>query len=393
MNTSKQINIMVLLVFASVIATAAYTLWDPSRASEAKDTQLERTVDRGAYLFSQNCRACHGDKGEGGQAASRLPQALILNRFDLQGRKTPNGPVDKATKDAAFKLIVNTLTCGRVGKYMPPWSIAQGGTLTDEQIAQLATFITEGTGWNTARDYAVHGYETFHIAGDITDGIRLVDAVSSTDTVLHLSNVVPLGKGVRIQMGENLDADKAADTNEIMIIDAVDTNANTVTVERHVGTTKAVDHAAGTPVLRVPSPPNPPTITGSTGPVCGQYPPPPAPTAAAGGTPAAGATPTAAAAAATDLKLVGKNLAFDTQTLTGAAGKELTVTFDNQDSGTPHNLHFYKGADATAPSIANTDIATGPVTQTLKVGPLDAGTYYYQCDVHPTTMNGVLTVQ
>src|SRR5512141_1002959 len=138
MNTSKQINVMVLLVFAAVIATAAYTLWDPSRASEAKDTQLERNVDRGAYLFSQNCRACHGDKGEGGQAANRLPQALQLDRFDLQGRKKPGDPVDKTSKDAAFKLIVNTLNCGRVGKYMPAWSIAQGGTLTDEQIAQLA---------------------------------------------------------------------------------------------------------------------------------------------------------------------------------------------------------------------------------------------------------------
>src|SRR5512135_3509276 len=105
MNTSKQINVMVLLVFAAVIATAAYTLWDPSRASEAKDTQLERTVDRGAYLFAQNCRACHGDKGEGGQASSRLPQALQLNRFDLQGKQKPDGPVVRENKDAAFKLI------------------------------------------------------------------------------------------------------------------------------------------------------------------------------------------------------------------------------------------------------------------------------------------------
>ncbi len=393
MNTSKQINIMVLLVFASVIATAAYTLWDPSRASEAKDTQLERTVDRGAYLFSQNCRACHGDKGEGGQAASRLPQALQVNRFDLQGRQKPDGPVVKENKDAAYKLIVNTLTCGRVGKFMPAWSIAQGGTLSDEQIAQLATFITEGTGWDTAREYAVHGYHEFHLTGDISDGITLVDAVSSTDTVLHLSNVLPLGKGTRIQMGENLDADKAADTNEIMLVaETPNTEANTVVVERHVGTTKAVDHAEGTAVLKVPSPPDPPSITGANGPVCGQYAPPPAPTAAAGATPAAAATPSAAAGS-TELKVVGKGLAFDVTTLTGVAGKELTVTFDNQDAGTPHNIDFYKGADATAPSVAKTEIGTGPVTQTLKIGPLDAGSYYFQCDVHPTTMSGTLTVQ
>jgi mono/diheme cytochrome c family protein/plastocyanin len=387
MNTSKQINVMVLLVFAAVIATAAYTLWDPSRATQAKDSQLERTVDRGAYLFSQNCRACHGNSGEGGQASSRLPQALVLDRFDLQGKKTPDGPVDKASKDAAYKLIVNTLTCGRVGKYMPAWSIAQGGTLTDEQIAQLATFITEGTGWSTARDYAIHGYHEFHITGDISEGITLVDAVSPTDTVLHLSNVTSLGKGTRIQMGENLDAPKADDTNEIMVVtETPDATASTVTVERHVGITKAVGHEAGTPVLKTVAPADPPTITGSTGPVCGQYPPPPAPTAAAG------ASPTAAAAS-TELTLVAKNLLFDTSTLTGVAGKELTITLDNQDPAVPHNVHFFAGADATAPSVGNTEINSGPLTETLKIGPLDPGTYYYQCDVHPTTMFGTLTVQ
>jgi mono/diheme cytochrome c family protein/plastocyanin len=383
MNTSKQINIMVLLVFAAVIATAAYTLWDPSRASEAKDTQLERTVDRGAYLFSQNCRYCHGDKGEGGPASNRLPQAFQLDRFDLQGRKKPGDPVDETAKAAAYKLIVNTLTCGRVGKYMPAWSIAQGGTMTDEQIAQLATFITEGTAWGTAQDYAIYGEHAFHINGDISDGIKLVDDVSETDTVLHLSNVVPLGKGQRLQAFDNDDLDKA----EIMVVtEAPDTQANTVVVERHFGTTKAVSHAAGTAILKVPSPPEPPTITGSTGPVCGQYPPPPAPTAAAGETPTA-------AAASTELKLVAKNLLFDTSTLTGVAGKELTITLDNQDAAIPHNVHFFKGADATAPSIGNTDINSGPLTETLKIGPLDPGTYYYQCDVHPTTMFGTLTVQ
>lgn len=382
---------MVVLVFAAVIATALYTLWDPSRASQAKTAQLNMTVERGAYLFSQNCRVCHGNSGEGGQASSRLPEALVLDRFDLQGRKTPNGPVDATSKSAAYNLIVNTLTCGRVGKYMPPWSIAQGGTLTNEQINQLATFITEGTGWQEARDFAVYGDPKYTVSGDITAGIKLVKPISATDTVLHLSDVTPLGKGQRIQMGEHLNAPKADDTNEIMLITAnPDTKAKTVTVERHIGLTKAVAHAAGVPVLVVPAPPNPPAITGSGGPVCGQYyVPVPTPSAAAG-TPAASPT---AAAAATAFTIVGKNLTFDKTALTGAAGKVLTITFKNEDAGVPHNIHFYNGASATAPSIGKTDIVIGPVTQTLKIGPLKPGKYYYQCDVHPTQMNGVLTVQ
>src|SRR4029078_8495590 len=124
MNTSKQINVIVALVFLAVLATGACTRSDPPRASEAKDSQLQRTMERGAFLFSQNCRVCHGDAGEGGQAANRLnikgvAGAPALNRPDLQGRTEANGTVTEQNKTQAFTLIVNTLTCGRVGKAMP----------------------------------------------------------------------------------------------------------------------------------------------------------------------------------------------------------------------------------------------------------------------------------
>lgn len=174
----------------------------------------------------------------------------------------------------------------------------------------------------------------------------------------------------------------------MLVTDTPNAKTNTVTVERHIGLTKAVPHATGIPVLTVPAPANPPTITGSNGPVCGQY-YVPAPTPAAGGTPAASPT---AAAGSTTLTLTAKNITLDSATLTGVAGQVLTLTYNNEDAGTAHNIHFFQGADATGTSVGSTDIAVGPVTQTLKLGPLAAGTYYYQCDVHPTTMNGVLTI-
>ena len=41
----------------------------------------------------------------------------------------------------------------------------------------------------------------------------------------------------------------------------------------------------------------------------------------------------------------------------------------------------------------STVITSGPVTQTLTFTINEAGTYTFQCDVHPDVMNGTLTVQ
>ncbi|HYM14910.1 MAG TPA: cupredoxin domain-containing protein [Dehalococcoidia bacterium] len=106
--------------------------------------------------------------------------------------------------------------------------------------------------------------------------------------------------------------------------------------------------------------------------------------------PAAVATPTAAAPAGPSITLIAQNILFDKSTLTAKAGP-LTIILENKDNGTPHNLQVFQGKDPTGKSMGLTDIAAGPVTQTLSLN-LTAGTYYYHCDVHPTTMTGILTV-
>lgn len=85
------------------------------------------------------------------------------------------------------------------------------------------------------------------------------------------------------------------------------------------------------------------------------------------------------------IELVGKDIAFDRTELTAPAGS-VTITFDNQDEGTPHNLHVTGGG-----VDEKTDIEPGPATQTLQVD-LEPGAYTYVCDVHPQQMTGDLEV-
>jgi plastocyanin len=88
------------------------------------------------------------------------------------------------------------------------------------------------------------------------------------------------------------------------------------------------------------------------------------------------------------LDTVAKGLAFDPTCLVGAPGS-FTITMDNQDAGIPHNIDVYDKKDGT--SLFKTDTSPGVTKETLDVK-LDAGTYYFQCDVHPTTMFGDLAV-
>lgn len=391
MNTSKQINIMVALVFLAVVLTGAYTLWDPHRAADAEDVQFARTVERGAFLFSQNCRACHGDKAEGGAAANRLAAAPPLNRPDLQG--LVDNEENAAAQTAAFKLVTNTITCGRIGTPMPPWGIEHGGTLTDKQIYQLATLITDGnkeiepgvTGWDFAKELAIEGSHEFHITGDASHGIELARPLGEESTTIFLNQVDPLSAGSRLQIDD-----------ELMVVQDVNPDQNTVTVERALGTTQAATHDEGSEVLTPPSPPDPPSTTGENGPVCGQYLRVAAPTAqpTAEGTPSGEPSPTPEPAQpSTTLEIAARNVMFTKDTLVGVAGQELTVTFDNNDNGTPHNIVFFSSPDGpSGDRIAESPIASN-TTQTVTIPPLEPGQYFFHCDVHPTTMTGTLIVQ
>ena len=109
--------------------------------------------------------------------------------------------------------------------------------------------------------------------------------------------------------------------------------------------------------------------------------------------PTMGAAPneTVTAAPSAQLTLVASGVRFEQASLTAPAGM-VTIEFANRDQGIPHNVHVFKGGDASGTSIASTEIQAGAVQQTLALGELPAGVYFFRCDVHPSQMMGTLTV-
>ena len=83
---------------------------------------------------------------------------------------------------------------------------------------------------------------------------------------------------------------------------------------------------------------------------------------------------------------------FSTNQLVVAAGKPFTLTFDNKQAGVPHNVAIYDSS-AKATTLFTGDVITGPAQAVYNVPALPAGSYYFQCNVHPATMNGTLIVK
>ena len=97
--------------------------------------QLALTTDNDMMaLFVQNCAACHGPDGDGTVVAPPLNSAELRARLNEEE-------------------IRNTITNGRPGTAMPAW----GGTLTPEQIHQLAELVAH---WDeTGEEVAVNPSE------------------------------------------------------------------------------------------------------------------------------------------------------------------------------------------------------------------------------------------
>jgi cytochrome c oxidase subunit II len=93
--------------------------------------------------------------------------------------------------------------------------------------------------------------------------------------------------------------------------------------------------------------------------------------------------------------IAAKDVSFNKDCLAGPVNRPFEIKFDNQEA-VPHNVVFFRGADADAPPIlpeSQTPLITGPAEATYKLPSLKAGSYFFHCQAHPTAMQGKLQVR
>jgi cytochrome c oxidase subunit II len=112
--------------------------------------------------------------------------------------------------------------------------------------------------------------------------------------------------------------------------------------------------------------------------------PPPPPSGEPGGS---GAPPPGGGAV---VNVTAKGVVFLEKTLEAPADKPFTIHFDNQDTGTPHDVDIL---DDGGQKVSDNKDFNGVAAQDYQVQPLPAGTYKFECSIHPGVMSGTLTVQ
>jgi plastocyanin len=90
-------------------------------------------------------------------------------------------------------------------------------------------------------------------------------------------------------------------------------------------------------------------------------------------------------------ELIAENNSFNRSTIRVLTGEKVSFIFENRDNVT-HNFAVYEPSE-TRQVIFKGEALSGPGTITYTfTAPDEPRSYYFQCDFHPSTMNGSFVV-
>ena len=132
---------LALLAVAAILLALAWR--EPARMESAETGISARAVASGATKYRDYCAGCHGVAGRG------IPGlAPVLNSPDFFARR-----LDEIGYAGSMRSYIEaTVATGRpvsqnqYGAIMPAWSRAYGGSLRDDEIRDIASFILN---WDT----------------------------------------------------------------------------------------------------------------------------------------------------------------------------------------------------------------------------------------------------
>ncbi|MBX5490706.1 MAG: c-type cytochrome [Chloroflexi bacterium] len=157
----RKIQVVIAAVLAIGALLVIYGINEPNRQATAFARQREQAIDRGMHAFAQYCVPCHGYNGAGAIVPGQGVQAANLTVH----RATGDRDEDRKTLD----LLVKTITRGRPGTAMPAWGLSDGGSLNDEEIREIATFIMYGD-WSEVEPIARAGGGPTPIVPEVAGG-------------------------------------------------------------------------------------------------------------------------------------------------------------------------------------------------------------------------------
>ncbi len=104
-----------------IVGFGVYRVREPSLREDAAAAQQISYREIGRTLFANNCSSCHGKGAVGGSAPVLYAKEFLKTSNDSQ--------------------IQGLIAGGVPGTDMPAWGIEFGGTLTDEAVRQVTTYL------------------------------------------------------------------------------------------------------------------------------------------------------------------------------------------------------------------------------------------------------------